>query len=481
MPSDAELLRAYADGKSEPAFRELVARHLGLVYGVALRQCGGDAHLAADVTQRVFTALARKARALTGLPVLGGWLHRSTQFAASDTVRAERRRRAREQQASAMHDPTASAARDADWQKLAPVLDRAIGELTAADRDAIALRYFENRPFAEIGRALRLTEDAARMRVDRALDKLRHQLARRGITSTAAALGLVLAQSAGAAVPAGLLASVTSASLAGAAAGGGAGAVLSLFLMSKITSVVVGALLVAAVATVVVEGRAHRTLRTELAALQATVDTAPDVRDETHRLDLALQHLATTNPDADELARLRARVALLKSRPPGVTDEAMKSLAACRNVGRATPSAAIETGLWAVTSGDTDEMMRGYIFTADMKAALDAFFARQSEVVRARYGTPERLLGELWRAGHGTIPAAFEIAGEKRSYRSAVDRSDLRMWFRRADGVEMATTIRLERGPDGWGIYSGNYTAEHWAKLAARIDPVTGELHGPTK
>src|ERR1051325_7277046 len=94
--SDHELLRRYVGEKSEVDFAELVRRRIGLVYGVALRQCGGDASLAQDVTQRVFVDLARKAAALAGHTVLSGWLHRSARFAASDVVRAERRRRVRE-------------------------------------------------------------------------------------------------------------------------------------------------------------------------------------------------------------------------------------------------------------------------------------------------------------------------------------------------------------------------------------------------
>src|SRR3954471_3896988 len=104
MDEDAELLRRYAAEKSEEAFAALVQRHLNLVYSVALRQVNGDAHLAEDVAQQVFTALARKAAALAERPALSGWLYRSTRFAASDIVRVERRRRGRESEAHTMHE-----------------------------------------------------------------------------------------------------------------------------------------------------------------------------------------------------------------------------------------------------------------------------------------------------------------------------------------------------------------------------------------
>lgn len=220
MVEDSELLRRYAAHRSEEAFTELVRRRVDLVYSVALRQVGGDAHLAQDVTQKVFADLARKAASLTDRPVLSGWLYRSTQFAASDVVRAERRRRTREQESQAMHDLTTVDEPPTDWTRLRPLLDDALGELKDPDRDAIALRFFEGRAFADIGRALQLTEEAARKRVDRGLDKLAGILSRRGLTSTSAAIGAALAQQAAGAAPAGLASSVASAALAGATASG---------------------------------------------------------------------------------------------------------------------------------------------------------------------------------------------------------------------------------------------------------------------
>src|SRR5215213_7579727 len=106
---DSELLRRYAVDRSEAAFAELVRRHLPPVYACALRQVGGDAHLAEDVAQMVFTALARKAASLTGRQTLGGWLYRTTHFAARDVVRVERRRRSREQEVQTMHDSNRNA------------------------------------------------------------------------------------------------------------------------------------------------------------------------------------------------------------------------------------------------------------------------------------------------------------------------------------------------------------------------------------
>ena len=253
MIEDAELLRRYAEDRSEGAFAELVKRRVGLVYSVAVRQCGGDVHLAEDVTQKVFTDLARKAAVLAARPVLSGWLYRSAHFAASDVVRSERRRRAREEENQSMNEiSTGGSGADGgqvavDWEKLRPVLDEAMGELGDEDRDAVALRFFEGKSFGEIGGRLALSEEAARKRVSRGVGKLQGLLARRGVTSTEAALGLALANQAAAVVPAGLAASVTSGALAGAGLAGAAvaGGGLAIFMgTTKLTVGLIGAVTV---------------------------------------------------------------------------------------------------------------------------------------------------------------------------------------------------------------------------------------------
>jgi RNA polymerase sigma factor (sigma-70 family) len=222
MTDDAELLRRYAEKRAEAAFAEFVQRHIGLVYAAARRRLGGDAHGAADVAQVVFVAAAREASALARHASVTGWLYTTTRNAALNHMREEHRRKQRERDAFTAGELLVEASPRSEWERLTPVLDAAMDELEDDDREAVLLRYFEGRGFAEIGRRVRLSENAARMRVDRALDKLHALLARRGVTSTAAALGVVLANQAGAgaaAVPAGLAGSVTSAAMAGAVAG----------------------------------------------------------------------------------------------------------------------------------------------------------------------------------------------------------------------------------------------------------------------
>ena len=163
-------------------------------------------------------------------------------------VRTERRRRAREQENQIMQETSSAAGEAADWERLRPVLDEALAELSDVERDAVALRFFEGRAFAEIGRTLRLTEDTARKRVERALDKLHGLLARRGVSSTTAALGLALANQAGVAAPVGLAGTVTSAALSGTAATGiGAAGLVNVFNFMSMSKTVGDVALVIAV------------------------------------------------------------------------------------------------------------------------------------------------------------------------------------------------------------------------------------------
>jgi len=211
MTDDAELLRSYVEARSEQAFTELVQRHVNLVYFAALRRVGGDAHLADDVTQKVFADLARKASSLKDRSVITGWLYTSTRFAAAQAVRSERRRKTHEQEAHTMHELHSTP--EPDWNNLRPIIDGAMDELNERERETLLLRFFENRPLAEVGAKFSLSPDAARMRVDRALEKLRRLLAKRGIVSTSAALAAAFVTQSAMATPAGLVTKIAAGAL----------------------------------------------------------------------------------------------------------------------------------------------------------------------------------------------------------------------------------------------------------------------------
>jgi RNA polymerase sigma factor (sigma-70 family) len=222
MNDDTHLLRRYAEEGSEADFTALVLRHFDLVYSAALRQLPGDQHRARDIAQLVFIDVAAKAGKLSRHPSFIGWLYTSTHFAAQKMKRAEIRRLAREAAAGA-EDGLGPGTAAGSWEGLRPYLDAEMLALGGTDRTAILLRFFEQRPFAEIGSQLGLSENAARMRVDRALAKLRHRLAKRGIASTTAILGASLTANAVTAAPAGLSALVAGSALTETAALYGAG------------------------------------------------------------------------------------------------------------------------------------------------------------------------------------------------------------------------------------------------------------------
>ncbi len=196
------LIQAYAAEQSEAAFATIVSRHVGLVHSAALRQLR-DAHLAQDVTQAVFLILARKAAVLSPDTVLSGWLYRTTLFACADVRRREARRQQREQEAlmEASIDAQPSDTQTV-WNQLAPVLEDAMTRLRDRDRDALVLRFFENKSMKEIAYTLGLEERTAQKRVQRALEKLRGSFARRGITFSAALISSAIAANSVSAAPA---------------------------------------------------------------------------------------------------------------------------------------------------------------------------------------------------------------------------------------------------------------------------------------
>src|ERR1043166_7610474 len=230
MTETQALLAQFARDGSGSAFRELVFRYINLVYSTALRLTGGDTHRAEDITQVVFADLAQKARGLPEDVMLGGWLHQHTRFVAAKVMRTERRRLNRERQAlNAQEDHS-----EANLARIKPILDKAISELSFPDRTAILLRYFEEKDHRAIGEALGTTEEAARKRVDRALDQLEQLRGRRGLALSAAVLGSLLAAHAVSAAPPGLAATVAGTGLTATSSSTGALAKLLTFGKSKI-------------------------------------------------------------------------------------------------------------------------------------------------------------------------------------------------------------------------------------------------------
>ena len=211
MNDDMTLLREYALNQSEEAFASLVSRHAGLVYSAALRQVG-DPHLAEEITQTVFITLSRKAPSLPPSTILSGWLYRATRFVSARALTIQRRRQHREQEAY-MRSSLDQEPEFDHWNQIAPLLDSAMARLGEKDQNAVVLRFFEDRGFKEISARLGTTEAGAKMRVTRALEKLRAALGRKGVPLSAVALAVVLSARSVQAAPAAVTSAATAAAL----------------------------------------------------------------------------------------------------------------------------------------------------------------------------------------------------------------------------------------------------------------------------
>ena len=486
MNDDTTLLRRYADEKSEAAFAEFVRRHLDLVYSAALRRLGGDPHRAADVAQQVFTKLARDATKLSRHEVLTAWLYTATRNAAIDLIRAEQRRHTHEQEASTMQDLFA-APPDAEWERLRPVLDAAMDELAESDRTAVLLRFFENRPFAQIGTVFQVSEDAARMRVDRALGRLCAQLAKRGISSTAVALSMALASHTVGAAPAGLAAAVTGTALAAAAgAGAGAGSVIAwakFFTMTNMKIGIVSTIIVAGMTTAIVELQASRALSAEIGGLRTENEQLVQLQSENQRLAAATTDAAGANSVARERSQRPRQIAQIKPQTDPSSATELKPAAAWRNVGIATPAAAYETQLWAKTHGDLDVLATTYAMGELTKLRVDAFFAGMSASARAQFGTSEKLSAYLhsftpWdpKAKSPEIAAFRTMAKEEAGDIGTKTQGEGWVYAitRDTNGREKRTAAMFVRTNEGWKKPC-NDPESQWQKILAYFDPATSQ------
>ncbi len=189
-PDDKTLLRGYVEDDSQEAFAALVTRHVNKVYSVALRHTRNP-HQAEEITQAVFTILARKSHTLGKSVVLSGWLYETARLTALTFVRSEIRR-ARRQREALMQNPVNETESEA-WLQMAPQLDAAMAQLSEMDRHAVVLRFFDGKGMREIGAALGLNEEAAKKRVARAVERLRLFLLKRGVALSASVVAATIA------------------------------------------------------------------------------------------------------------------------------------------------------------------------------------------------------------------------------------------------------------------------------------------------
>jgi RNA polymerase sigma factor (sigma-70 family) len=362
MVDSRELLKQFARERSESAFSQLVERHIDLVYSTALRRVNGDRHLAQDITQLVFCDVARKAGSLPANVVLPAWLYRHTTFRACEALRAESRRRAREQTAVEMNSLSGPA--DAGWRELAPALDDAVAQLSTRDREAIVLRFFERLDLRSIGAALGASDDAVQKRIARALEKLHRILLKRGATLSLGSLTAILSGHTVVAAPAGLATAVSASALTAAAAGSLTLTLVNLMTMTKLKIGAVSALLIAAVVTpLALQQQSLEKLRDQNRQLaqrqpppQPTSAANPSLPDEQFRELLRLRgEVALLRKDSQELARLRTqKVVAVGPAGAGMALPAALTAESWADVGLQSPDAALQTFLWAARHDDAE-------------------------------------------------------------------------------------------------------------------------------
>lgn len=300
---DRELLERYVKGHSEDAFRELVERHLPFVHSTA-RRVVRHAHLADEVAQTVFTTLAQKAASIQPHQFLAGWLYNTTRHAAMHVVRSEQRRRQREQTASAI-DHLAQA--PADAPEIAEHLEPAMAELPAEDRDILVLRFLANRSLREVGNELGVSEEAARKRVSRALERLRAGLEKRGIVITTVVLTAVLTSSTPV-VPTALAAAITTGALSATTV---SSPVTVVFAATTLQKALVGAIVTVTLGTGIYQVRRAAVLETELQTLQQAAARSNQQLEQLRR-DRATRQIAALAAENEQLNRNNAELIRLR-------------------------------------------------------------------------------------------------------------------------------------------------------------------------
>lgn len=354
--SDQELLRAFVRERSEDAFRQMVSRHLNLVFATA-RRILGDPQLAEEVAQGVFLLLARKAGEIGNQQPLAGWLYHTARHHALNASRAEGRRRQREQTAAAMQ--TNETTPEPEW--IAAELEGALEELPAEDRDALVLRFLDNRQLREVGVELGISEEAARKRVSRALDKLRGIFGKRGVALSTGLLTTALAAQACAAAPAGLGATIVASALTGLTAAGATAivatqttaSIMNLFNL-KTAAAILGAAAVTGTTTYFVQERAAERLRADHQMLNETHARLTNEQQEAEAIiQLRDEQIAALKRDVSDLPRLRGDIDKLRRENLELEGHTRMLAAMARNEGVVDESASLVEAIEIARQADT--------------------------------------------------------------------------------------------------------------------------------
>ncbi len=381
--TDQELLREFAARRCEKSFRHLVDRHLRMVFCVAHRVTG-DQQLTEEIAQTTFTTLAGKADQIESTEALAGWLYHTARHLALRAIRSEQRRRQREQIAVTMNTD------EPGPRVIAEHLESAMGQLKPEDRDALVLRYFEERNLRDVGQELGLSEDAARMRINRSLEKLRNIFGKLGITGTAAWLASALPTSATAAVvPSGLGTSIATTVLGGTAIAATAAVItqttsssMTLFNLKTAAAVIAAAALTGTSTYLVKEDEAKQ-LRTEQAAMAT---------DHAQLAAKRQQAMALVQLRDDQIQRLKNDVANIP-RLRGEIDDVNRKLASMESALKENARLSVENSSLAekihllevgtVEQQETEETA-SRLFTRTYSVASDDFVLNLKRITDAK-------------------------------------------------------------------------------------------------
>lgn len=312
MDDERLLLKQFRQSGSSEDFEPIVSQYVNLVYSTALRIFPQQRAQVEDICQTVFADLSRKADVIPDQTPLAGWLYRHTCFIAQNHQRSEYRRQERERQAAEMNaDNNADQGPDVPSEEL----HLAMNELADGDRDALVLRFLDERDLRGVGNRLGISEDAAQKRVSRALDKLRTILLRKGISATAAALTLALSQQITAA-PSTLAAKTLAAAAVGSTLS--TGLFPTMIELMKTPFAKFAAIIAIGGGAAVGFNQQHMRisdLRHENAELAGKVSALASLQSENERLKqaaIAPSDLARLREQAQEVHRLRGEIGLLR-------------------------------------------------------------------------------------------------------------------------------------------------------------------------
>ena len=437
--SDIQLLRDYAERGNEVAFREIVTRHTDFVYSSALRQMD-SADLAADITQKVFVDLARKAgtvgKQLAAEASLAGWLHRATRYAALNHLRDDRRRHTNERQA--MEQLLTNSESSVDWQQIRPALDEALDSLGDEDREALLLRYIKNQDFRAVGRALGVSDDTAQKRVSRAVERLREFYSKRNITVGAGGLAVLISANAVQSAPIGLAVAISTAALAGTAASTSAAvAATKIIAMTTLQKAIIGTALVAAVGTGVFEAHQNSKLRDEIQTLQQQqASQAEQLQQLRRERDEATNQLAgllgeneqlKSNQNTTELLKLRGEVTRLQDDANSATDVAAKAWLARVNQleqwSEQNPAATIPEFQFLTQQDWLNAAQKPLNTDADYRRAMSSLRSAAENEFASKL---RQALGKYTQANNGQFPT--DLGQLQSFFDSPVDGAILQRW-----------------------------------------------------